>query len=43
MDDLLRDPELAPHLVKLLNDKLQEVRQALQAEKAVSLNCVLQM
>ena len=36
MDDLLRDPELAPHVVKLLNDKLQEARKALQASKKVS-------
>ena len=35
MDELLRDPQFAPQLVKLLNDNLQETRKALEASKKV--------
>ena len=35
MDELLRDPLLAPQLVKLLNDNLQETRKALEALRKV--------
>lgn len=30
MEDLTRDPALAPHLVKLLNDKLQMAQKSLE-------------
>ena len=36
MDDLLKDPELAPQFVQLLNVKLQDTRKALEASQAVS-------
>lgn len=35
MDNLMRDPEIAPQLLKLLNDKLQDTRRELETVKKV--------
>ena len=36
MDGLIRDPELAPELFKLVNDKLSETRKALELSRKAS-------
>lgn len=35
MDNLIRDPDLAPKLFKLLNEKLQDTRKALELANQV--------
>lgn len=35
MEELCRDPVLAPQVLKLFNDRLQETRQALEASQKV--------